>query len=387
MPSPQYLFISRKSSHYRYYQKLVDYLGTKAELQQLKGFVIPRLSQMSKVNQLDIKDLVDVHMRRKEVRHPILKKNKPLNTLVRSFYNLREKARASYYFELFASHPCETVILWNGMKQPNRTPYVVAKAAGKKTQLFENGLLPHTTVLDQQGVNAVNSLPRDIEFYRAWQGEVEATEKKLVVRAPHKNRKAADAPIDLPSRYVFVPFQVPNDTQIVCHSPWVPTMEAFYQSLVDALNYLKSDPSWQPFKFVVKEHPSWPRSFVDLHNKNSDIIFANNNNTQELVEDSLAVVTINSTVGIEALLLEKNVITLGNAFFNIEGLVHHCGGQNTFNTALKNIEKNTVDIELVQKFLSYVKNVYSLPQSWNNISAPEQHFEAVAERLNAPYKP
>lgn len=385
MTKAKYLFISRKSSHYRYYQKLVAHLGEEAQLAQLKGFVLPRLSYWAKVNELDIDDLVDVHMRRKEVRHPSIK-NKPwLNKIVRKFYTFREAARASYYFQLFAQHPCQTVILWNGMKQPNRTPYVVAKAAGKNTQLFENGLLPNTTTLDQNGVNALNSVPREAEFYRRWQGKVTPEEKQLVVRAAHKQRRTSEQVVTLPERYVFVPFQVPNDTQVVCHSPWISSMEAFFQALERAQAFLQQQTDWQAFKFVIKEHPSWPRSFSQLHNKNSNIIFANDNNTQELIENSIAVVTLNSTVGIESLLLDKSVVTLGNAFFNIDGLVHHCSNQDELNKTLVNIEHCQVDVELVQNFLCYLKTEYLLPQSWSNITDAKQHFDAVQTRLAKPY--
>ena len=385
MTKAKYLFISRKSSHYRYYQKLIAYLGDEAQLAKLKGFALPRMKYMAKVKKLDIDDLVDVHMRRKEVRHPAIKNSPLLNRVVRQFYTFREKARASYYFQLFEQHPCETVILWNGMKQPNRTPYVVAKAAGKKTQLFENGLLPNTTTLDENGVNALNSVPRDAEFYRHWQGKVTPEEKQLVVRAAHKQRKTSEQLVSLPERYVFVPFQVPNDTQVVCHSPWLCSMEAFYQALEQALLFLQQQPDWQPFKFVIKEHPSWPRSFTDLHHKNSNIIFANDNNTQELIENALAVITLNSTVGIESLLLDKSVITLGNAFFNINGLVHHCPDQHSLNETLLTVESQSVDIELVQNFLCYLKTEYLLPQSWSNLTEPELHFNAVRERLVTPY--
>jgi capsular polysaccharide export protein len=340
---------------------------------------------MDRVNNLNIDDLVDVHIRRKEVRHPVLKKVTVFNRIVRKFYIFRERARASYYFSLFESHPCETGIMWNGMKQPNRTPYVVAKAAGKKTQLFENGLLPNTTTLDMNGVNAFNSVPRDAEFYRAWTGEVKAEEKQLVARAAHKQRKTSNTLVALPERYVFVPFQVPNDTQVVCHSPWITGMEAFYEALELALTALKQEPKWQEFKFVIKEHPSWPRSFEQLHHSNPDIVFANDNNTQELIENALAVVTINSTVGIESLLLDKSVITLGNAFFNIEGLVHHCSDQQTLNETLLSIEQQQVDLDLVHRFLSYLKMEYLLPQSWSNISDETEHFNAVKKRLVNPY--
>lgn len=383
----KYLFISRKSSHYRYYQKLISYLGNSASLHQLKTFVFPRFSQWEKLKQLDIDDLVDVHLKRKQVRHPILKRSQFLHGLVQSFYRFREKSRASYYFQLLSEHPCETVVIWNGMKQPNRTPYVVAKMVGKKTVLFENGLLPNTTVLDNKGVNAVNSLPRDPNFYLNWQGKVEDADKTLVAREAHKNRKVSKAEITLPELYIFVPFQVPNDTQIVCHSPWVPDMESFYQSIESALTFLQQQTDWKPVKFVIKEHPSWPRSFIDLHNKNSNIIFANENNTQALIENALAVITINSTVGIESLLLKKNVITLGNAFFNIEGLVHHADTQEELNNILLTIDTKSVNQELVNKFLNYMKVEYLLPQSWNKLTDENAHFQAVLQRLDNPYTP
>ncbi|TMO55480.1 capsular biosynthesis protein [Pseudoalteromonas phenolica] len=387
MTAKNYLFISRKSSHYRYYEKLVHFLGNNAQLHALKQLCLPSLNYRPELNSIDLNDLVDVHMKRKEVRYPVLKKSKLLNKLFRFSYTKIEKARANYYYNFLEQHPCTTVILWNGMKQPNRTPYIVAKALGKETILFENGLLPNTTTLDPKGVNALNSVPRNKEFYLNWQGDVEQRQTQLVARAPHKQRKKDIDETKLPSRYIFVPFQVPNDTQIVCHSPWVPNMETFYATLEESLEELKKSSSWQPFKFVIKEHPSWPRNFSELHNKHQDIIFANGNNTQELIEDSLAVITINSTVGMESLLLGKNVITLGNAFFNIDGLVHHCKNVTELIQTLKGIEEQEVDHILVDKFLSYLKSEYLLPQAWGNLSDEMAHFNAVKERLENPYKP
>lgn len=381
----QYLFISRRSSHYKYYRKLVNYLGDISELKTIKKMTFPRLKHWQAVSKLDINDLVDVHMRRKHVRYAWLKNNKALNAAVRGFYVLREKCRASYYFALFEAHPCHTVVLWNGMKQPNRTPYVVAKAAGKQTMLFENGLLPNTTVLDPIGVNALSSLPRQGEFYRSQDIENPELENILTVRAPHKNKKMEETKVELPERFVFVPFQVPNDTQIVCHSPWIDSMEALFNEVEQSINKLASEPNWQPFKIVIKEHPSWPKSFTELYAKNPNIVFANNHNTQELIEKSLAVVTINSTVGIESLLFYKPVITLGNCFYNVSELVTHANNQQELFHALANIEQQNVDKDLVIKFLSHLKHDYLLPQSWNNLTQPDEHFAAVKSRLLNPY--
>ncbi len=378
--SKRFLFISRKSSHYRYYQKLVAFLGNTADLHQLKVLCLPSFSYWKHLKKLNINDLVDVHIRRKVVRHPWLAKNNTVLGAVKFGYCLLEKLRASYYFKLFLNCEHETVVLWNGMKQPNKTPYQVAKACGKKTMLFENGLLPNTTVLDAKGVNALNSVPRDPSFYRdAHYGDIEIT-KQLVARQPHKNRKVEAENISLPESFVFVPFQVPNDTQIVCHSPWIDSMESFYEVLENAL----LDCHNKQLVFVVKEHPSWPKTFKNLHNKNPRIIFANNVNTQVLVERSSAVVTINSTVGIEGLLLNKKVITLGNSFLNVAGLVWHADEQLQFSNIINQIEELEVDSDLVNQFLGYLQTEYLLPDAWQNITERSlSHLTAVKKRLES----
>jgi capsular polysaccharide export protein len=375
----KFLFISRKSSHYRYYQKLVAFIGGSAELHQLKLISLPHIAYWKHLEKLNFDELVDVHVRRKIVRHPWLVTFKPLLSVVKSSYILLEKLRASYYFKLFLNGEYDTVILWNGMKQPNKTPYQVAKVCGKKTMLFENGLLPNTTVLDAKGVNALNSVPREPHFYRDINIDDSEITKKLVVRQPHKNRKLDEQNVVLPESFIFVPFQVPNDTQIVCHSPWIDSMEAFHQVLEHALIELDSKPD---LCFVIKEHPSWPRSFKHLHDKNPRIIFANNMNTQDLVERSTAVVTINSTVGIEALLLNKKVITLGNTFLNVEGLVWHADNQQEFTKLLANIDDVIVDETFVRQFLTYLNSEYLIPDAWQDVNASSfAHLNEVKRRL------
>ena len=75
---------------------------------------------------------------------------------------------------------------------------------------------------------------------------------------------------------------------------------------------------------IFKEHPSSKKDYPNLHKIASHleyVDFANGYPTQELIEKSEAVITINSSVGVESLLFNKKVITLGNAFYNIEGIV------------------------------------------------------------------
>ena len=54
---------------------------------------------------------------------------------------------------------------------------------------------------------------------------------------------------------------------------------------------------------------------------------------------------------------------------------------------LKKIEEQEVNHLLVDKFLSYLKSEYLLPQVWGNLSDETAHFNAVKERLENPYTP
>ncbi len=381
MKKTPYLFMSRKSSHYRYYKKLVAFLGDDATLVKIKQFAFPRWSRLGQTKNMNLDELVESQVARKKVRHPIIAKYKGLAWLLTRFYKALECSRASYYIKYFSKHEIGTLVIWNGMKQPNRTPYEVAKYLGINVQLFENGLLPNTTVLDPKGVNALNSLPRNADFYLNWTKHEHDLKKQLVTREPHKNRTVNEQTMVLPEHYIFAPFQVPNDTQIICHSPWVESMEAFYNCLELTLSELPPETN-----IVIKEHPSWPRTFKHLHFKNKRILFANNNNTQQLIEQSQAVVTINSTVGIESLLLGKKVITLGNSFINIDGLVKHCESQQALNEALVNLDSWQCDELLRVKFLSYLEEEYLISQNWNQLTDENSHFVAVQQRLEAPYE-
>jgi len=171
-----------------------------------------------------------------------------------------------------------------------------------------------------------------------------------------------------------VPFQVHDDTQVLINSPWVPTMQKFYEALETSLPYLDSDIS-----FVIKEHPSDKVTYPDLYNKNERMLFANGNNTQALIENSCAVITLNSTVGVESLLLGKSVITLGNAFYNIEGVATHAFDQASLNNTVKNLANLERDDSLIQSFLFYLQENY-LIEGWSK-NFDQKHLLKMSNRM------
>jgi capsular polysaccharide export protein len=249
----------------------------------------------------------------------------------------------------------DVVVTWGGIKY---THHRIAKQffLAKKTKMLflERGCLPNTIIVDQKGINYDNSLPRDINFYKNY--EKEANLPKYI--QPRKTRKKLPEEITLPKSYIFVPFQVRTDSQILLQSPWIHTMNYLYSILERSIKLLPGD-----MVYVIKEHPSCNKScYKDLHKKNKRIIFANGNVTHDLIESSEAVITINSSVGVEAMILNKKVLTLGNAFYALEGLTLSAKNEIEFHDKLISLFNWKQDKVLTRKYLNYIVNEYLIPR-------------------------
>ena len=75
-------------------------------------------------------------------------------------------------------------------------------------------------------------------------------------------------------------------------------------------------------KLYVKEHISAegirpPRFYRDLKRFTNIRLLAPTENTKKLIRDSLGIITLTSTVGYEALILNRPVIVLGDVFYSI----------------------------------------------------------------------
>ena len=241
------------------------------------------------------------------------------------------------------------MLIWNGGKFRQLIALDVARLLSIQVYFFENGLLPNTIVFDTQGINYNNSVPRDKAFYEAYTTTIKLP-KDLVPRVG-KNREVFKGEKEtLPKKYIFVPFQVDADTQIISYSPWIKNMRALFDTI-------ESVSKEYTFHFVLKEHPSSGVEYPDLHKRAEESInisFRNTYSTQELIENSMAVMTINSTVGIESLLFYKKVIVLGNAFYDIEDITYGVRNTVELRHTLERIESMTLDSELVEKLLSYL---------------------------------
>lgn len=241
---------------------------------------------------------------------------------------------------------------------------------------MENGFLPNTIQLDGRGVNCHNSMPRELSFYMSYAPRDNMILSKTLVQRKPKVRGPALKAEKLPESYYFVPFQVPTDTQVLLNSPWIRSMDMFYEVLEGGVSSLPNG-----VKFVVKEHPSSNLRFDKYHHKNDSIIFANTFDTQTLIENSKAVITLNSTVGVEGLLLGKPVITLANACYNVDGLVSHVANIEAFKSILSSPESAIYNELLVKKFLLWLDQVYLIPGRQRELEKEEGVFYKMKERI------
>ncbi len=121
------------------------------------------------------------------------------------------------------------------------------------------------------------------------------------------------------SAYVYFPFHVQLDYALTVRSPE-------YLDQIGLVRYL-ADVLPGGLRLYVKEHPASVggfgyRALRDLLHTHSNVrVIHPAVNSYDIIENAKAVVTINSKVGAEALMLGKRVAVLGDAFYSNASLV------------------------------------------------------------------
>lgn len=339
-----------------------------------------------------ISEIILFSNRKFKVRHP--KVSGLWLRLVEKFQRIKGITYYQFFKAYFEKNEVSLLVVWNGLPLPVAAAVAAARHLSIKLLCCENGYLPKTVVMDPVGVNAYNSLiGKTAEFYR----QVDVSTDKLrrifetsliprQIRARH-HAKLNDMQTVLPDHYIFLPLQVHDDSQILIHSPRFKDMISLVEICADAVLQLNRRQKTN-YKLVVKEHPSdYGRiDYSQLRIKYPDVLFANFNNTDELIKNSSMVITVNSTVGIESLLYYKPVITLGNAFYNIPGVVYPLGMTENLAEVLAAIIANPgVDKELINRFLYYLRYEYLVAIDRKNIETaePGDAIERILKAANA----
>ncbi|WP_276679541.1 hypothetical protein [Thalassolituus oleivorans] len=250
---------------------------------------------------------------------------------------------------------CQKIVVWNGQHLFGRAVQYCEMNFECHSQYLELANFSGRIFSDPMGVNANSSIAKfpDIldgyddvteEFHEQWLGEYRLSKLQPIPQSKQSNLKRAlsvsnmlmkrfypsvnrlslnslaskrvhvSAPdiqsSSIPDQYIFLPLQVSGDTQIRLHSS---------VDNLDAIDIAASMAADAGLSLVVKIHPA---EYSELHI--ADVVEKIKScgavisalNTTDLIQGSVLVVTINSTVGLEAMILGKSVKVLGRALYN-----------------------------------------------------------------------
>lgn len=316
-------------------------------------------------------------------------------------WRLRLTLRANQWHHLWLRKLKYTdlLVVWNGFAIPLRAAVLAARELGITVLHGENGVLPGTMALDPAGINFHNSLAgKSPAFYDAitpdparvealfatplQQRPLRATNPVRQLTTTGKPRTSSTAGDDgkpLPERYVLFAMQVHDDSQLLLFSPRfrdMPEAVTYTAKQVARYNARTGD----TLRLVVKEHPSdFGRiDYGDLRRALPEVIFLRATPISEIIDDARAVITVNSAVGVEGLLHLRPVITLGDAFYNVPGVVRHLG-RDELEPVLAEVVDQPVNRDRITRFLHFLRYDYLLPISPRATRA--EAYQPAAERI------
>lgn len=406
----------------RYERKVIKQYGLHENvefmpLQLKKYYYSEKCSEFKKYSEHELNDMIYYNYNYNKINKYKINK---------MHYKKLSIAFLEYLKDLVESKKIDKIIMWNNSYIFDRIAWHFAKKNNVPLVIFEQGFFrPFTFTVDSKGVNNENSMPSDVQYYKnivvdeiiydeyfmkpitfnlnnfndkskyiiiigkiqrilyeiidrfyysVLQKEIDCRiinlNIKSIIERIVKRDNVINQELVLPQNYIFIPFQVHDDSQIILNSSNIKSMEMLVQ-VIDKISEL---PQFKELSFVFKEHPVSKANYEKMYKKyknNSKLIFLKNGNTKKLIENSQGIITVNSTVGIEALSLNKKVMTLGSAFFNIDGIVKHCSDINNIDKDIVDFVNSDLNKDLTKKFLYDLRFNYQKEFYWRNPSSDQ----------------
>ncbi|EKP1524640.1 capsule biosynthesis protein [Campylobacter coli] len=285
-----------------------------------------------------------------------------------------EKDLENFYENFFKEKKTDAIVMYNDCRLIHAKAIKVAKELGIGIWIFEEGYLrPYCITFEKDGVNANSSLPRDKNFYLSCNILTKESIKEIpggfkfmafsaflywlfsFLLAPFFNNKLHHRTLfpfeflfwfrslyrkylykftekklnqkiySLEKKYFLTILQVYNDTQIKHH--YKKSIEEFIEELILSFANHARAKSY----LIFKHHPMdrGYRNYSKLINGLSQkyhvegrIFYVHDTYLPTLLKNALGCITINSTVGLSAILEGCPTKVCGNAFYNFEGLAY-----------------------------------------------------------------
>lgn len=285
-----------------------------------------------------------------------------------------EKDLENFYENFFKEKKIDAIVMYNDCRLIHAKAIKVAKELGIGIWIFEEGYLrPYCITFEKDGVNANSSLPRDKNFYLSCSISTQESIKEIsggfkfmafsaflywlfsFLLAPFFNNKLHHRTLypfeflfwfrslyrkylykltekklnqkiySLEKKYFLAILQVYNDTQIKHH--YKKSIEEFIEELILSFANHARAKSY----LVFKHHPmdrgyrNYSKLIDELSQKyhvEGRILYVHDTYLPTLLKKALGCITINSTVGLSAILEGCPTKVCGNAFYNFEGLAY-----------------------------------------------------------------
>ncbi|EKI3077925.1 capsule biosynthesis protein [Campylobacter coli] len=285
-----------------------------------------------------------------------------------------EKDLENFYENFFKEKKIDAIVMYNDCRLIHAKAIKVARKLGIGIWIFEEGYLrPYCITFEKDGVNANSSLPRDKNFYLSCNILTKESIKEIpggfkfmafsaflywffsFLLAPFFNNKLHHRTLypfeflfwfrslyrkylykftekklnqkiySLEKKYFLAILQVYNDTQIKHH--YKKSIEEFIEELILSFANHARAKSY----LIFKHHPMdrGYRNYSKLINELSQkyhvegrILYVHDTYLPTLLKNALGCITINSTVGLSAILESCPTKVCGNAFYDFEGLAY-----------------------------------------------------------------
>ena len=165
--------------------------------------------------------------------------------------------------------------------------------------------------------------------------------------------------------YIFIPFQVHDDSQIKLYSDIIKKMD-------DILNYFYNDikKTLPNHKIVVKEHPMdlWRINYSKLREKYEDIIWFKWWNLDDIISKSEYIIVVNSSVWLQCLEKHKKVLLLWNAIYEKNIFVEKINKKSEFKNKLQKLKNKKLNKKDIDKYINKFKNEIFFSWGYNKFN-------------------
>lgn len=292
------------------------------------------------------------------------------------------KGRYNWSRRWFMRHPGHIALCWQGLTGTRRATMEGARDAGAARLFAELAPLPGRLTLDPAGVNAESSVPREAAAYDAVLADhslLKTLKDGFQARVPRRKDVGQGAgEFDPGQPFLFVPLQVPDDSQMILFSDWVGGVSGFIDALAEAAQALP-----EGWVLRLKEHPSSKVAFTDQINaliaRGARMRLDNESDSFAQIRASRGVVNVNSSMGLQAMFFDKPVIVTGQAFYDIPGLCDAARSLDGLKALFAGAEQLGFNADLRARVLTWLARDYYIAVENDRVLDPEHLRRRIGE--------